>query len=113
MPFDRVLANLDLNLLPALDALVRERNVTRTAEHPGVSQPAASAALARLRRHFDDPLLTRVGNRYELTARLRPDPGFRRIPAATRVHRAHLRLRRRRPRPIAARLIARQAPGVR
>src|SRR5690349_663809 len=67
MPLDRAVANLDLNLLAPLDALLRERNVTRSAEQLGVSQPAASAALARLRRHFDDPLLTRVGNRYELT----------------------------------------------
>ncbi|MEV6350226.1 LysR family transcriptional regulator [Actinoplanes sp. NPDC051851] len=67
MTMDRVLANLDLNLLVTLDALLRERNVTRTAERLGVSQPAASGALARLRRHFGDPLLTRVGNRYELT----------------------------------------------
>jgi DNA-binding transcriptional LysR family regulator len=33
----------------------------------GVSQPAVSAALARLRRHFDDPLLRRTGNSYSLT----------------------------------------------
>jgi DNA-binding transcriptional LysR family regulator len=67
MAVDRVLANLDLNLLVTLDALLRERNVTRTAESLGVSQPAVSGALSRLRRHFDDQLLTRVGNRYELT----------------------------------------------
>ncbi|WP_433291231.1 LysR family transcriptional regulator [Actinoplanes sp. CA-030573] len=67
MPVDRILANLDLNLLVTLDALLRERNVTRTAEALGVSQPAVSAALARLRRHFGDPLLARAGNRYELT----------------------------------------------
>src|SRR5690242_6700423 len=65
---DRLMANLDLNLLVTLDTLLRDRNVTRTADHLGVSQPAVSGALARLRRHFDDPLLTRVGNRYELTA---------------------------------------------
>jgi DNA-binding transcriptional LysR family regulator len=64
---DRVLANLDLNLLVTLDALLRERNLTRAAAHLGVTQPAVSAALARLRRHFGDPLLDRVGNRYELT----------------------------------------------
>jgi DNA-binding transcriptional LysR family regulator len=67
MTADRVLANLDLNLLVSLDTLLRERNVTRTAQALGVSQPAVSAALARLRRHFGDPLLNRVGNRYELT----------------------------------------------
>jgi DNA-binding transcriptional LysR family regulator len=67
MMVDRVLANLDLNLLVTLDVLLRERNVTRTAESLGVSQPAVSGALGRLRRHFGDPLLARVGNRYELT----------------------------------------------
>jgi DNA-binding transcriptional LysR family regulator/MFS family permease len=68
------LRNLDLNLLPTLDALLRERNVTRAAEHLGLSQPAVSAALGRLRRHFGDELLHRSGNHYELTplaARLR------------------------------------------
>ncbi|WP_092544373.1 LysR family transcriptional regulator [Actinoplanes derwentensis] len=67
MTADRVLANLDLNLLVTLDTLLRERNVTRTASRLGVSQPAVSGALARLRRHFGDPLLTRIGNHYELT----------------------------------------------
>lgn len=61
------LANLDLNLLLSLRALLTERNVTRAAAALGLSQPAVSAALARLRRHFGDELLTRVGNRYELT----------------------------------------------
>jgi DNA-binding transcriptional LysR family regulator len=63
----RHLANLDLNLLVSLDALLVERNVTRAAGRLGVTQPTVSAALARLRRHFDDDLLARVGNRYELT----------------------------------------------
>ena len=67
MSFSRPLANLDLNLLVTLDALLRERNVTRAAEKIGLSQPAVSASLARLRRHFGDDLLARVGNRYELT----------------------------------------------
>ena len=61
------LRNLDLNLLPALDALLRDRNVTRAAQRLGLSQPAVSAALGRLRRHFGDELLHRNGNRYELT----------------------------------------------
>ncbi|GAA4908342.1 DNA-binding transcriptional LysR family regulator [Actinomycetospora succinea] len=61
------LANLDLNLLLSLRALLTERNVTRAAAALGLSQPAVSAALARLRRHFGDELLVRVGNRYELT----------------------------------------------
>lgn len=61
------LPSLDLNLLVALHALLAERNVTRAGERIGLSQPATSAALARLRRHFDDELLQRVGSRYELT----------------------------------------------
>ena len=61
------LVNLDLNLLVTLDALLTERNVTRAAGRLGVSQPAVSAGLARLRRHFGDELLSRVGNHYELS----------------------------------------------
>ncbi len=61
------LANLDLNLLLPLDVLLRERSVTRAAARLGLSQPALSSSLARLRRHFGDPLLTRVGNSYQLT----------------------------------------------
>jgi DNA-binding transcriptional LysR family regulator len=55
------LAALDLNLLPALEALLRMRNVTRAAAEVGLSQPATSRALARLREIFGDPLLVRVG----------------------------------------------------
>lgn len=58
---------LDLNLLVPLDALLQERSVTRAAQRLGLSQPTVSSALARLRRHFSDELLTRVGNTYELT----------------------------------------------
>lgn len=61
------LANLDLNLLVPLEALLRERSVTRAAASLGLSQPSLSSSLARLRRHFCDELLTRVGNTYELT----------------------------------------------
>jgi DNA-binding transcriptional LysR family regulator len=62
------LAQLDLNLLVALDALLRERNVTRAGETVGLSQPAMSSALARLRRLFNDELLVRVGREYYLTS---------------------------------------------
>ena len=62
------LANLDLNLLVALRELLRERSVTRAAERMGVTQPAASAALSRLRRHFGDELLVRDRGEYTLTA---------------------------------------------
>lgn len=61
------LPGIDLNLLVALRALLRERNVTRAGESIGLSQPAMSAALGRLRRHFGDDLLVRDGQRYELT----------------------------------------------
>jgi DNA-binding transcriptional LysR family regulator len=61
------LPSIDLNLLVALRALLRERNVTRAGESIGLSQPATSAALARLRRHFGDELLARDGGRYVLT----------------------------------------------
>lgn len=61
------LASLDLNLLVSLDALLQQRSVTRAATQMGLSQPALSASLARLRRHFGDELLTRVGNEYRLT----------------------------------------------
>jgi DNA-binding transcriptional LysR family regulator len=61
------LARLDLNLLISLDALLQQRSVTRAAAQMGLSQPALSASLARLRRHFGDELLTRVGNEYRLT----------------------------------------------
>lgn len=63
------LASLDLNLLTALDALLREANVGRAGMRIGLSQPAASHALQRLRAIFGDPLLVRTGARMELTPR--------------------------------------------
>ena len=60
-------ASLDLNLLVSLDALLQHKSVTNAARQLNLSQPALSAALARLRRHFDDELLYRVGNEYHLT----------------------------------------------
>lgn len=61
------LPSLDLNLIVVLHALLEERNVTRAGERLGLSQPGTSSALARLRRHFNDRLLERVGNQYVLT----------------------------------------------
>ena len=61
------LASLDLNLLVTLDAVLEQRSVSRAAEQLGLSQPAVSAQLARLRRHFGDDLLARFGNQYRLT----------------------------------------------
>ena len=51
---------IDFNLLSYLDVLLRERNVTRAASHLGLSQPAMSNGLRRLRVLFDDPLLIRT-----------------------------------------------------
>lgn len=51
---------LDLNLLHALVALGDAGGVSRAASRLGVSQPTVSAALARLREHFDDPLFVRA-----------------------------------------------------
>lgn len=59
---------LDLNLLAALDTLIRTRNVSRAAEEMHLTQSAMSNALARLRDHFGDALLVPVGRRMELTA---------------------------------------------
>jgi DNA-binding transcriptional LysR family regulator len=63
------LSSLDLNLLVALDALLLEANVSRAAMRVGLSQPAMSHALQRLRDIFSDPLLVRTGARMELTPR--------------------------------------------
>jgi DNA-binding transcriptional LysR family regulator len=63
------LASVDLNLLIALRALLRQCSVTRAAVEAGVSQPAMSSNLRRLRHILGDELLVRVGKTYELTAR--------------------------------------------
>jgi DNA-binding transcriptional LysR family regulator len=63
------LNSLDLNLLVALDALLLEANVSRAATRIGLSQPAGSHALQRLRELIGDPLLVRTGARMELTPR--------------------------------------------
>lgn len=51
---------IDLNLLVYLDVLLRERNVTKAASHLGLSQPAMSNGLRRLRDLFEDPILVRT-----------------------------------------------------
>lgn len=50
---------IDLNLLRALDALLDERNVSKAAERLGVTQPAVSGMLSRLRESFGDTLFVR------------------------------------------------------
>jgi DNA-binding transcriptional LysR family regulator len=63
------LSSIDLNLLVALDALISEVHVGRAARKIGLSQPATSHALNRLRDLLADRLLVRVGSRMELTPR--------------------------------------------
>ena len=61
------LREVDANLLLSLHALLEERNLTHAGERMTMSQPAMSGALTRLRKHFDDELLVRVGRGFELT----------------------------------------------
>ena len=61
------LRSLDLNLLVALDALLRERSVTRAARRMGVGQPAMSHSLKRLREFLADPIFVRVGREMQMT----------------------------------------------
>lgn len=63
------LRQADLGLLIALDALIAERSVTRAADRLGLSQPAMSAQLARLRSLFKDPLLVSSGKQMLPTER--------------------------------------------
>ena len=63
------LSSVDLNLLKLFDALVRERSVTRAGLRLGLSQPAASRALGRLRRMLGDRLVVRGKLGLELTPR--------------------------------------------
>ena len=60
---------LDLNLVKVFDALLRERSVTRAGEQIGLSQPAVSAALNRLRYILNDQLFVRRGNEMMPTPR--------------------------------------------
>lgn len=68
-------ASVDLNLLVYLDILLEEKNVTKAASQLGITQPAMSNGLKRLRILFDDPLLIRTSNGMTPTERaqeLRP-----------------------------------------
>jgi DNA-binding transcriptional LysR family regulator len=66
---DLNLSSIDLGLLPALDALLRRRHVTRAAEEVGLTQPAMSHILARLRHALGDDLLVRGPSGLTLTSR--------------------------------------------
>lgn len=62
-------ADLDLNLLPVFDALIRVRNVSRAAHDLNMSQSAVSHALKRLRAFFGDPLFLKTGSGMQPTPR--------------------------------------------
>ncbi len=63
------LRGIDTNLVVALHALLHDPNVTRAAKTVGIGQSSLSHALARLRLHFGDPLLVKVGRGMVLTER--------------------------------------------
>jgi DNA-binding transcriptional LysR family regulator len=65
------LSRLDLNLLVYLDVLLAERNVSRAAARLGITQPAMSNGLRRLRDLLDDPLLVRTSHGMQPTERAR------------------------------------------
>ncbi len=74
------LQRVDLNLLVHLDVLLREKNVTRAAERLGITQPAMSNILRRLRKLFNDPLLVRSSEGMTPTERaLELQPSIREI----------------------------------
>lgn len=80
------LKNVDLNLLVYLDALLSTRNVTQAAESMGISQPAMSNGLRRLRELFADPLLIRTKDGMSPTERAEAlQPLVRKIVAAVEV----------------------------
>jgi DNA-binding transcriptional LysR family regulator len=80
------IARVDLNLLVYLDVLLRECNVTRAAEKLGISQPAMSNSLRRLRDLFDDPLLVRTSDGMTPTDRaLELQPLIRNVLAAAEI----------------------------
>jgi DNA-binding transcriptional LysR family regulator len=76
---------LDLNLLPIALALYDELNVSRAARQLGMSQPAVSKALRRLRETFDDPLFVRG------PTGIVPTPRAHALVHAARPHIRHLR----------------------
>lgn len=63
------LHGIDLNLLVALNILLKEKSVTQAADYLGITQPAMSNALKRLRTQFNDPLLVRTSEGMKATAR--------------------------------------------
>lgn len=71
---------IDLNLLVAFHAMLEHRNVTRAGEAIGLSQPAMSSAVRRLRLLFEDPLFIRAGLEMKPTPRaLQLDMAIRQV----------------------------------
>lgn len=78
----RDIKSLDLNLLKVLHALIEERSVTKAASRVGLTQPAVSGILLRLRESFGDPLLVRAHRGMVPTSRaLELGPAVRRVLA--------------------------------
>lgn len=73
------IGKLDLNLLRVFDAVYRTRSVSRASDDLGLSQPAASQAIARLRLVLNDALFVRVQGGVE------PTPKAGRLAAAVRL----------------------------
>ena len=77
------ISRVDLNLLVYLDVPLRECNVTRAAEELGISQPAMSNSLRRLRDLFGDPILVRTSDGMTPTDRaLELQPMVRKVLSA-------------------------------
>ncbi len=72
----RNMTNIDLRLLTIVNELNKTRSVSQAAENLELSQSAVSMSLARLRKHFKDPLFVRT-----------PD-GMEPTPQMTRIDRA-------------------------
>jgi DNA-binding transcriptional LysR family regulator len=89
----RNLRRIDLNLLVAFEALMRERNVTRAADRVGLAQPSMSNALARLRAVFNDELFVATPKQMRPTRRALALAG----PVADALHRIRQALDPERP----------------
>ncbi len=68
---ESTLRGVDLNLLTVFDAVMQEQNITRAAHNLGMSQPAVSNAVARLKVMFNDELFIRQGRGIQPTQRAR------------------------------------------
>lgn len=81
------LSSIETNLLIVLDALLKEKNVTRAAKRVGRGQPAMSHALTRLREYFADPLLVAKGREFVLSPKAQElrEPVARAIAALAEV----------------------------